>query len=76
MGLSNKEIFLELWNKTSRSKPEDYRLLLATKDYKTIKKEIERKLKKNSMSFKEVYNIEIQCFEMLRENLFSPHCTE
>jgi len=37
---------------------EDYQYLLATKDYKIIKAEIEKKLKKESMVLREVIRIE------------------
>lgn len=37
MGLSEKEIYLEIWNRSNRSSLEDYQYILATRDYKTIK---------------------------------------
>jgi hypothetical protein len=40
-------------------------------EYDTIKEEIEKKLKKASMPFNEVFKIEQACFEMLRADLFS-----
>lgn len=71
MGLTVKEIYLELWNKSEKTTDEDYWLLLSTKNYETIQNEISRKLKKASMSFKEVKKIEDDCFEMLENTLFS-----
>ena len=37
MGLSFKEIYLQIWNRSKKSTLEDYQYLLATKDYKLIK---------------------------------------
>jgi hypothetical protein len=34
-----------------------------------------KKLKKSSLAFKEVYNIEEACLTMLAEKVFSPNCT-
>lgn len=52
MGLERKEIYLRLWNNSNKNQVEDYNLLLDTLHYDTIKAEIEKKLKKNSMSFR------------------------
>lgn len=71
IGLSRKQVYLELWNKSNKKQISDYKFLLDTMDYDTIKDEIEKKLKKASMPFNEVYKIEQACFEMLRADLFS-----
>jgi hypothetical protein len=55
---------------------EDYQYLLATKDYKTIKVEIEKKLKKESMVLRELIRIEESCHEINREWLNSLNCNE
>ena len=46
MGLSGKDIYLQIWNRSNKNSLDDYQYLLATKDYKIIKNEIEKKLKK------------------------------
>lgn len=77
IGLSRKQVYLELWNKSNKKQISDYKFLLDTMDYETIKDEIEKKLKKASMPFNEVYKIEQACFEMLRADLFSnSNCNE
>lgn len=57
IGLSRKQVYLELWNKSNKKQISDYKFLLDTMDYETIKDEIEKKLKKASMPFNEVYKI-------------------
>lgn len=37
MGFTTREIYLQLWNRTLQSRPQDYDILTATKDYNTIK---------------------------------------
>lgn len=76
MGFTTREIYLQLWNRSLQSRKEDYSILIATKDYSTIIKEIIRKLRKSSMNFKEIQNIEEACFVMLAEKVHSPACTE
>ena len=77
IGLTRKQVYLKLWKRSSKSSLEDYKFLLDTMDYSTIKEEIEKKLRKASMSFNEVYKLEQGCFEMLREAVFSPDmCTQ
>jgi hypothetical protein len=58
MGLTKKQIYLRLWNRSSKSDVADYQFLLDTMDYNTIRSEIEGKLKKNSMVLREVIKIE------------------
>ncbi len=65
MGLSEKQICLNLWEKTKKEDPEEIKFLLDTKDYETISKEIEKKLKKSSMKYKDVSKIEQACLNML-----------
>lgn len=57
MGLNDQQIYLEIWRRSTRSTVKDFQYILATRDYKTIKGEIEAKLKKQSMNFKEVLKI-------------------
>lgn len=40
MGLERKNIYLRLWNNSGKSELEDYKLLLDTLDYDTIRQEI------------------------------------
>ena len=40
MGMERKEIYLRLWNNSNKSDIEDYKLLLDTLDYDTIKEQI------------------------------------
>ena len=37
MGLNRKEIYLRLWNNSNKSSVDDFKLLLDTLDYDTIK---------------------------------------
>jgi hypothetical protein len=37
MGLSHRDIYLEIWNKSSKSTVDDYNFLLATNHYKTVR---------------------------------------
>ena len=52
MGFTTREIYLQLWSRSHQTRKEDFKILVATKDYNTIKEEIIRKLKKASMNFK------------------------
>lgn len=36
MGLTTREIYLQLWSRSLQSRKEDYSILIATKDYNTI----------------------------------------
>jgi hypothetical protein len=58
MGLTKKEIYLRLWNNSSKCDIVDYQFLLDTMDYNTIRAEIENKLKKKSMVLREIIKIE------------------
>ena len=40
MGLERKEIYLRLWSHSNKNSVEDFKLLLDTLDYDTIKAEI------------------------------------
>lgn len=62
IGLSRKQVYLELWMRSAKATISDYKFLLDTMDYETIKQEIEKKLKKNSMQFRQVYKLEQSCF--------------
>jgi hypothetical protein len=66
MGLNEKELYLELWNRSSKNSIEDYQFILATRNYKKIHMEIEKKLKKESMSFRELLKIEESCMIILK----------
>ncbi len=70
IGLEEKDIYLEIWNRTSKSSVEDYKFLLAAKDYKTIYNQIEKKLKKQSMSFRELFNIFHSCLDILASSVY------
>ena len=67
MGLERKEIYLRLWNNSEKTSVEDFKILLDTLDYETIKIEIEKKLKHHSMNYREVLLIEQGCFAMLEK---------
>ena len=69
-------MFLDLWNRSGKKEVEDYKFLLDTLDYDAIKREIEKKLKKSSMQFREVYKLEQTCIEMLEKEVFGTKCTE
>lgn len=75
MGLSNKEIFTELWNRSMKSEA-DFGLLISTRDYNSIREEVIKLLKKNSLSFSEIYRLERSSFSMLKEDVFSSNCTQ
>jgi hypothetical protein len=70
MGLKRKDIYLRLWNNSNKTSVEDFKLLLDTLDYDTIKAEIEKKLKKSSMVYREVQLIEQGCNSLLHANVF------
>lgn len=36
MGFTKREIYLQLWSKSLQNRTEDYCILIATKDYRTI----------------------------------------
>ena len=76
MGLTEKEIYLEIWSRSSRSTIEDYQYILATRDYKLIKLEIEKKLKKESMVLREILRIEEGCMEINRQKVEAVDCCE
>jgi hypothetical protein len=40
MGMERKDIYLRLWNNSSKTTVEDFKILLDTLDYDTIKAEI------------------------------------
>jgi hypothetical protein len=52
MGLLQKDVYLKISNKSEKSTVEDFKLLLDTLSYPIIREEIEKKLKKTSMSFR------------------------
>lgn len=54
----------------------DYQFILATRDYKTIKAEIEKKLKKESMVLRELLRIEEGCIEINRQKIEGVDCCE
>lgn len=61
---------MRLWNNSGKKDLEDFKLLLDTLDYDTIRAEIEKKLKKNSMNYRQVLLIEQGCQAMLATNVF------
>ena len=40
IGLNRKQVYLQLWNKSNKKEISDYKFLLDTMDYDTIKEEI------------------------------------
>ena len=72
MGLERREIYLRLWNNSEKTSIEDFNILLDTYDYPTIKNEIEKKLRKHSMNYREVYLLEQGCLSMLEKMVFGP----
>ena len=70
-GLSRRDVFLSLWNKSRKNSLPAFRFLLDTMDYPTVRAEVEKKLKRLSMEFKEVYKIEAGCCELLAGFVFS-----
>lgn len=75
MGLTKKEIFLELWNQSPKKSRADFDILLETEDYHTIIAQIKNTLKKECISFKEIERIERACLKML-ENQYTTNPTE
>ena len=75
MGLSSKEIFLELWNR-SLKREIDFGLLISTHDYESIRQEVVKLLRKNSLSFSEIYKLERSSLCMLKEDVYSQSCTQ
>jgi hypothetical protein len=76
MGLERKDIYLRLWNNSQKTEVEDYKILLDTLDYDTIKAEIEKKLKKASMNLRQMILLEQGCLAMLHENVFGLSATK
>ena len=52
MGMTDKEIYIEIWNRSNQCSGSDYKVLIATKDYQTIKDEVMKKLRKKAMNYK------------------------
>jgi hypothetical protein len=48
--MTNQEAFFELWKRSNKQSVIDYQILIGTKDFDTIEQEVEKKLKKQSMS--------------------------
>jgi hypothetical protein len=71
MGVSRKEAYLRIWKQSNRESVEEFKLLLDTMDYDTIRNEILLKLKKKSMNFIEVYKMEQGCLGMLADSFFN-----
>ena len=40
MGMTDKEIYIEIWNRSNQCSGSYYKVLIATKDYQTIKDEV------------------------------------
>jgi hypothetical protein len=76
MGLEQKNIYLRLWNNSGKTELEDFKLLLDTLDYETIRAEIEKKLKKTSMNYRQVLLIEQGCQAMLAKSVFGEACSK
>lgn len=56
MGVSEKDMFFELWNRSDK-KEEDFHFLLRTKDHGLIHEELKKILRKSSEPFTEVYKL-------------------
>lgn len=52
LGMTNKEVYYELWRRSSKTSKMDYHILISTEDFGTIEREIEKKLKSQSMSIR------------------------
>jgi hypothetical protein len=65
MGVSRKEAYLWVWRESKKETIEEFKLLLDTLDYNTIKNEIQQKLKKKMMQWVEVHKMEQGCLSML-----------
>ena len=76
MGLTRKEIYLRLWNNSTKCDIDDFQFLLDTMDYETVRAEIEAKLKKKSMVLRKVIKIEEGCLGMLQSKAFSQSATQ
>ncbi len=57
IGLEDEDIYLQVWKRSNQTSVSDYQFWLSTQNYKKIKEEIENKMRKNSMKFKEVLRI-------------------
>ena len=69
IGLKDEEIYLEIWKRSNKESINDYQFLLSTRSYKLIKGEIESKMRKTSMRFKELIKIEESCLEILHSKI-------
>ncbi len=52
MGMTKCEVYLELWNQSTRNTMEDFKILMKTEDYKTIITQVKNTLKKECLSLK------------------------
>ena len=68
-------MYYELWKRTEKSNKIDFQILIATEDYPTIEREVERKLKTHSMSIREVINIYSEALDMLNNIVKGSKCT-
>jgi len=73
--MNTKEVYYELWKRSEKSNKIDFQILIATEDYPTIEREVERKLKAYSMSIREVINIYTEALGMLKNIVKGPKCT-
>lgn len=71
MGLSKRDAFLELWMRSSKSSIIDFQILLSTRDFPTIEGQIEHKLKRQSMSVRELLKIYGECLGMLHDRVYN-----
>jgi hypothetical protein len=75
MGLSKREAFLELWLRSAKSSIVDFQILLSTRHFPTIEAQVEHKLKRQSMSMRELLKIYGECLTMLQERVYSETCS-
>lgn len=75
MGVSRKDAYLRVWRQSRKEQVEEFKLLLDTLDYATVREEILLKLRKKAMLFNEVHKIEAGCLGMLGQSLFGPRHT-
>jgi hypothetical protein len=76
MGVSRRDAYLRVWRQSRKEQVEEFKLLLDTLDYATIREEIQLKLRKKAMLFNEVHKVEAGCLGMLAQSLFGPRHTQ
>ena len=72
MGMTRREAYLRMWSSSKREQLDEFKLLLDTQDYATIRDEILLKLKKKAMVWAIVHKMEMGCLGVIGDKWFAP----